>query len=85
MKTIKIQFLDFYRGFYDYIENDLFVRILKKHFDLQISDNPDYVIYSIFGERHWRVPDRCVKIFYTGEAGFVYERPIQGTKSTTGN
>ena len=67
MKTIKIQFLDFYRGFFDYIENDLFVRILKKHFDLQICDDPDYVIYSVFGERHWRVPDRCVKIFYTGE------------------
>lgn len=67
MKTIKIQFLDFYRAFYDNIENDLFVKILRKHFDVQISDNPDYVIFSAFGERHWKVPDRCVKIYYTGE------------------
>ena len=67
MKTIKIQFLDFYRGFFDYFENDLFVKLLRKHFDLQISDDPDYVIYSVFGERHWKVPDRCVKICYTGE------------------
>lgn len=67
MKTIKIQFLDFHRGFIEYLENDLFVKILRKHFDLQISDDPDYVIYSVFGERHWKVPDRCVKICYTGE------------------
>lgn len=67
MKTIKIQFLDFYRAFYDNIESDLFVKILKKHFDVQICDNPDYVIFSAFGESHWKVPDRCVKIFYTGE------------------
>lgn len=67
MKTIKIQFLDFYPGFYNDLENDLFVRLLRKHFDVQICDDPDYVIYSSFGESHWNVPDRCVKIFYTGE------------------
>lgn len=67
MKTIKIQFLDFYRAFYDDIENDLFIKLLRKHYNVQISDNPDYVIYSVFGEQHWNVPDRCIKIFYTGE------------------
>lgn len=67
MKKIKIQFLDFYSGFYKNIERDLFVKILRKYFEVEICNNPDYVVYSVFGERHWRVPDRCVKIFYTGE------------------
>lgn len=64
-KVIKIKFLDFSRSFDE--KNCLFVRLLRKHFEVQFSDDADYVFYSVFGESHWAVPDRCVKIFYTGE------------------
>ena len=65
MKTVKIAFYDFWNGFEP--ENCLFYKLLSKHFKLELSDDPDYVFYSVFGERHWAVPNRCVKVFYTGE------------------
>lgn len=65
MKTIKIAFYDFWDGFNP--GNSLFYKLLSKHFDVVLSDDPDYVFFSVFGERHWSVPDHCVKIFYTGE------------------
>ena len=65
MKTIRIAFYDFWDSFEP--ENSLFYKLLSKHFDVVLSETPDYVFFSVFGERHWSVPDRCVKIFYTGE------------------
>ena len=63
MKTIKVKFVDFYSSF-NFEESD-FMRILKRHFDVVISDDPDFVIYSCFGYQHLKYD--CVRIFYTGE------------------
>ena len=64
-REIKIKFIDFYPGF-DY-KNSQFYKILIKHFFVIVSEEADYVFYSVFGEKHWAVPDRCIKIFVTGE------------------
>ncbi len=63
MKTIKIKFVDFDADFD--VQSNYFIDILKKHYQVEISDNPDYLFYSCFGYEHSRYS--CIKIFYTGE------------------
>jgi len=63
MKKIKINFSDFWGGFNK--TDNYFYRILSEYFDIEISENPDYLIYSVFGSLHRNY--NCVKIFYTGE------------------
>lgn len=63
MKKIKIQFTDFWDVF---DPNDNFITdALKKNFEVEISDNPDFVFCSIFGRKHLKYD--CAKIYYTGE------------------
>lgn len=62
-KKIKIDFVDFFRGFDK--ENNQFTHILRKRYDVEISDTPDYIFFSSFG-KHFLDYD-CVKIYFTGE------------------
>jgi hypothetical protein len=62
-KKIKIDFSDFWGGF-DKTDN-YFYNLLKEKFDIEISSNPDYLFFSLFGNQHQNY--KCVKIFYTGE------------------
>ena len=62
-KKIKINFTDFWGG-YNKTDN-YFYNLLKDEFDIEISNNPDYLFFSIFGNAHQNY--NCVKIFYTGE------------------
>lgn len=64
MRSIKIKFTDFYSGFV--LENFVPYRLLKQRYNLELSDTPDYVIYSAFGNEHLRYGN-CIKIFWTGE------------------
>lgn len=62
-KTVKV-------GFADYppntdIEEFLFIQILRKRYDVQICEKPDYLFFSCFGYEHLHFDS--VKIFYTGE------------------
>lgn len=67
-RTVKIKFIDYWSSFYDNeIEDCLIMRILRKYYNVEICDNADYVFFSTMGESHWSVPDRCVKIYQTGE------------------
>lgn len=61
--VIKIDFIDFWQGF-DRV-NNLFVKLLSDKFDIEISDTPDVIFYSVFGTSHTSYS--CKKIFYTGE------------------
>ena len=61
--VIKIGFSDFWPGF-DEGDNYL-TEMLLRHYSLQITSKPDYLIFSNFGTKHKRF--RCIKIFYTGE------------------
>ena len=66
MKTIA------YTGLWDefFSEQSLIKKMI--HEVCQIEDtrdyiNADYLLYSLFSEEHWQVPDSTIKIFYTGE------------------
>ena len=63
-KKIKINFISFWSGFSPY--DNYFTNILKEDFNVEISNNPDYLFYSIFGDQH-RYVNNCVKIQYLGE------------------
>lgn len=60
---IKIDFSDFWGGFDK--TNNYFYNLLKEEFDVIITDNPDYLFFSVFGSKHLQY--KCKKIFYTGE------------------
>ena len=62
-KKIKIDFSDFWGGF-DKTDN-YFYNLLKEEFDIEISSQPDYLFFSIFGNNHQNF--RGTKISYIGE------------------
>lgn len=63
-KKIKIDFVDFWSDLNK--TDNYFYNVLKKYYDVEISDQPDYVFCSCFGNRHFKYHD-CVKILYLGE------------------
>ncbi len=60
---IKLAFTDFWGGFNP--RDNYFTRLLSTDFDVEVCDNPDFLIYSCFGKNHRQY--RCTRIFYTGE------------------
>lgn len=65
-KRIKINFTDFWFGRdEDELQNNFLFRLLDDNYALEITDNPDFVIYSSFGREFLKY--RCVRVFYTGE------------------
>lgn len=64
MKKIKINFSDFWPGFDK--TNNYFYNLLKEQFEVEISNQPEYLFFSVFGNQHFNYHN-CVKIFYTGE------------------
>ena len=65
MKTLKIDFCGFWGSFKK--EKNLFVKILSKHFNVEISDNPDFVICSNRGNPFEYMKYDCVRIMFMGE------------------
>lgn len=63
MKKIKIKFVDFWSGFDEY--NNDFYKILNEKYDVEISEEPEFLFYSVFGYKN--LDYDCIKIFYTGE------------------
>lgn len=67
-KVIKIAFCDF-----GDIDKTIFMNIIEryeKEFNSKVvldESNPDYLIYSVFGDSHIAKTGKCIKIFYTGE------------------
>ena len=64
MKPIRLDFCDFYPGFPK--TQNFFYDLLRERFDVQICDQPDFLIYSYFGHQH-RLQSGT-KIFFTGES-----------------
>lgn len=62
-KHIRIKFVDFWDDFVP--EKSLFYKLLTKHYDIELSETPEYLFCSVFGDEHLKYD--CVKIFYTGE------------------
>ena len=62
-KKIKIKFTDFWPSFNPY--NNFILDKFMDKYDVEISDEPDYVIYSVFGWEFLKY--NCIRIFFTGE------------------
>lgn len=62
-KHIRIKFVDFWDDFVP--EQSLFYQLLSECYEIELTDTPDYIFCSVFGEEHLHYD--CVKIFYTGE------------------
>ena len=53
--TIKINFKDFWENFDP--KNNFFTNILRKKYDVEISDKPDYLFYSVYFKTHTNIKD----------------------------
>lgn len=62
---IKINFCDNDETFVNK-EKNVFIEILQKFYDIEISPNPDFLFFSCFGTKHYSFTN-CVKIYYTNE------------------
>ena len=58
---IRIRFVDFWDDFVP--EKSLFYQLLSKKYEIELSETPDYLFCSVFGDEHLHYD--CVKIFYT--------------------
>lgn len=66
MKTIKINFIGTFPNFEPQIS--MVYKILKKHYDVQIADDPDYLICDIFGDNPYSYCGKPqVRILENGE------------------
>ena len=65
MKSIYINFVDFWDNFKP--EDSFIYKILSKKYNVILSEKPDYLFCSVFGDDHLSCQDDCIKIFYTGE------------------
>jgi hypothetical protein len=66
MTQIRIDFCDFWPGFPK--ARNFFTEVLRSRYDVQLSDQPDFLIFSNYGHQHQLYT--CPRIFFTGEAGF---------------
>src|ERR1051326_1203413 len=64
MSKIRIDFCDF--GFNVSKTNNFFHRVLSERFDLELCDQPDFLIYSAHGYEHRM--HSGVRIFFSGES-----------------
>lgn len=62
-KKVKINFVDFWNNFNP--RDNFLYNILSENFEISLSDDPDFLFFSVFGHKHLKY--NCVKIFYTGE------------------
>lgn len=62
MKQIKIKVVDWWDQSF---EDNFIIELLRKKFEVVESDNPDYLLYSVFGYKHIKYD--CIRIFFTGE------------------
>ncbi len=60
---VRLAFSDFWRTF-DPADN-YFTRLLGEKYEIELSDRPDFLIYSCFGNRYRNF--RGIRIYYTGE------------------
>lgn len=62
-KKLKIKFVDFNVGA---TAIKVFLSWLEERYAVELSDEPEWLVYSVFGNEHLKY-NNCVKIFFTGE------------------
>ena len=65
MQTIKINYCGFWNSFKE--KDNFFYNILSRHFNVEISDDPDFVICSNRGKPFEYMKYDCVRIMFMGE------------------
>jgi alpha(1,3/1,4) fucosyltransferase len=63
LPRIKLGFSDFWSGFNPH--DNYFTRLLRHKYQIDVTDQPDFLIYSCFGQAYRR--HRAWRIFYAGE------------------
>jgi alpha(1,3/1,4) fucosyltransferase len=63
MNKIKLDFCDFWSGFNK--KDNWFYKLISEDYDIEISTDPDILIYSVFGNSYKSY--NCTKIFFSGE------------------
>lgn len=63
MKTIRVKFVDFWGDFNP--KDNFILDSLRKKYDVQLADDPDYLFFSSFGFDNLKYD--CVKISFIGE------------------
>ena len=63
-KKIKVNFCDWWSQFNP--KNNKIYKALSQHYEVEISEQPDFLFYSCFGAKYQEY-ENCVKIFITGE------------------
>lgn len=63
MKKVKIRFSGMTGNFNP--KDNFIVDILKKHYEIELSENPDYLIYSVNSKDYLNY--QCIRIFFTPE------------------
>jgi hypothetical protein len=65
---LKLKFVDFWPGFV--VEDNILWKVLRANFEVTLSDEPDYLVYSVFGGEHIfnQRYERCIKILWTAES-----------------
>ncbi|MDD2757938.1 MAG: glycosyltransferase family 10 [Patescibacteria group bacterium] len=65
MKKIRIKICEFNKRD-DELREHFIYKILKKYYDVEFSEKPEYVFFNDSSFQHLKY-DGCIKIFYTGE------------------
>jgi hypothetical protein len=60
---LKVNFTDFWPDFI--LTDNYFWRLLSERYELEISNSPDILFFSVFGNEHKKY--NCFKVFFTGE------------------
>lgn len=63
MRTIKVAYVDWWSDFNP--ETYLINEILSRHYEVELSDNPDYVFCSMYSKEFLKYD--CVRVFYSAE------------------
>ena len=69
---IKINFVDFWKNFNP--KDNYFYNFLDKHFDVELSENPDYCFFSVYGYEHLKY-NKSIKIL---SMSFLYSTCFTG-------
>lgn len=71
MKKVKLKFIDCYQGHKP--EEDKYYKILSQYYDVELSDNPDYIIDGGLGHEHLDSKyDKCVKLISIARAKKIF-------------
>ena len=65
MKELKLKFIGFWSDFDAY--DNFFTHVLEKKYKVVISEQPDYVISSVFSKPYEECNYDCVRIHINGE------------------